>query len=212
MKRKRLYISLGFIFAFIVWTVLVKTVDVAEIGVNNTEVGFSQLNGWFKSLIGENYALYVITDWLGFVPIFFGFAFVILGCTQWIKRKSIAKVDRSLLTLGAFYIALITAYVLFETILINYRPVLIEGRMESSYPSSTTLLVLCVMPTAITQLRERIRNKILKNSVTVIIGIFTVFMLVGRLLSGVHWLSDIVGGVLLSVGLDGVYLTLCKSK
>ena len=84
--------------------------------------------------------------------------------------------------------------------------------MESSYPSSTTLLVLCVMPTAIAQLRERIRNKILKNSVTVIIAIFTVFMLVGRLLSGVHWLSDIVGGVLLSVGLDGVYLTLCKSK
>ena len=212
MKRKRLYISLGFVFAFVVWTVLVKTVDVAEIGVNNTEVGFSQLNGWFKSLIGENYALYVITDWLGVVPIFFGFAFAILGCTQWIKRKSIAKVDRSLLTLGAFYIAVITAYVLFETILINYRPVLIEGRMESSYPSSTTLLVLCVMPIAITQLRERIRNKILKNSVTVIIAIFTVFMLVGRLLSGVHWLSDIVGGVLLSVGLDGVYLTLCKSK
>ena len=212
MKRKRLYISLGFVFAFVVWTVLVKTVDVAEIGVNNTEVGFSQLNGWFKSLIGENYALYVITDWLGFVPIFFGFAFAILGCAQWIKRKSIAKVDRSLLTLGAFYIAVITVYVLFETILINYRPVLIEGRMESSYPSSTTLLVLCVMPTAIAQLRERIRNKILKNSVTVIIAIFTVFMLVGRLLSGVHWLSDIVGGVLLSVGLDGVYLTLCKSK
>ena len=119
MKRKRLYISLGFVFAFVVWTVLVKTVDVAEIGVNNTEVGFSQLNGWFKSLIGENYALYVITDWLGFVPIFFGFAFAILGCAQWIKRKSIAKVDRSLLTLGAFYIAVITAYVLFETILIN---------------------------------------------------------------------------------------------
>ncbi|MBE5733209.1 MAG: phosphatase PAP2 family protein [Clostridiales bacterium] len=213
MKRiAKLFISLGFVIAFIVWTVLVKNVDVASIGANQTNVGFAGLNGWIKSIISENYALYLITDWLGIVPILFAFAFMVLGLAQWLKRKSIVKVDRSLLALGVFYVVVISVYVLFETILINYRPILIEGRLESSYPSSTTLLVLCIMPTAIVQLRERIRNKILRDGLTVIIAIFTIFMVVGRLLSGVHWISDIVGGVLLSIGLDCAYLYFCKSN
>jgi len=151
-----------------------------------------------------------MTDWLGLVPIFVCMGFAILGLTQWIKRKSIRKVDRDILALGGFYILTIAAYLLFENVVINYRPVLINGYLEASYPSSTTLLVMCVMPTAVMQLRCRIKNKTLRCCVTAIICTFIAFMLIGRLVSGVHWFTDIVGGVLLSTGLVTLYCAVNK--
>ena len=146
------------------------------------------------------------------VPVAFGFGFALLGLAQWIKRKSILKVDRSILILGAFYIVTLTAYVFFESYVINYRPVLIAGYLEASYPSSTTLLVLCVMPTAMMQLRGRIRNHALRKAVTIAISFFIVFMVAGRLVSGVHWLTDIIGGILLSAGLVMIYDSLIGGK
>ena len=93
---------------------------------------------------------------------------------------------------------------------INYRPVLIEGYLEASYPSSTTLLVLCMMPTAKMQLDGRIKNPAVRKIVGLAIVVFTVFMVVGRLVSGVHWITDIAGGVLLSAGLVMLYRWACE--
>ena len=146
-----------------------------------------------------------MTDWLGLVPIFVCMGFGILGLAQWIKRKSICKVDHDILVLGGFYIITIAAYLLFESVVINYRPVLINGYLEGSYPSSTTMLVMCVMPTAIMQLGSRIKNNVLRNIVAVTIIAFIAFMVIGRLISGVHWFTDIVGGALLSAGLVMMY-------
>jgi undecaprenyl-diphosphatase len=114
-------------------------------------------------------------------------------------------VDRSLLALGCFYVAVLGVYLLFEKLEVNYRPVLIDGCLEASYPSSTTLLTLCVMPTAATQLWGRIKRKTLRCCVVCAILGFTFFMVVARLVSGVHWLTDILGGVLLSGGLVAGY-------
>ena len=155
MKRK-LGIALGFLAAFILWTLAVSCLDVQAIGPRDSAVGFATINGWFHSLTGVDLTLYTITDWLGLVPVAVGFGFAILGLAQWIKRKSICKVDRSILVLGGFYILVMAAYILFETVVINYRPVLINGYLEASYPSSTTMLVMCVMPTAVMQLLGRI--------------------------------------------------------
>ena len=187
------------------WTISLGTFDVQEIGPNNTEVGLGSVNGFVHNLTGVNMTLYNITDWLGLVPVAFGFGFAVLGLVQWIKRKSFVKVDFSLLVLGGFYIVLLGVYLLFEEIVINYRPVLIEGFLEVSYPSSTTLLVMTVMPTALTQMKNRIKNKNIRAGVCILIAAFTVFMVVGRLLCGVHWLTDIIGGALLSAGLVKLY-------
>ena len=138
--------------------------------------------------------------------------FGILGLGQWIKRKSICKVDYSILVLGGFYIVTIATYLFFESVVINYRPVLISGYMETSYPSSTTLLVMCVMPTAVMQFNSRIRNRVLRNIVSHTIIAFNAFMVIARLLSGVHWLSDIVGGALLSTGLVLMYRAIIGLK
>ena len=97
------------------------------------------------------------------------------------------------------------AYVFFEIVAVNYRPVLIEGVLEVSYPSSTTMLVMCVMLSAMIELRDRIRNKTVRCSITAAILGFTMFMVIARLLSGVHWITDIIGGALLSTGLVWIY-------
>ncbi len=207
MKRNKtiLIASVALICAFILWTILICCVDVSPIGPNNSHVGFATLNSFIHTLTGVNMTLYVITDWLGLVPIFTALCFAVLGLVQLIKRKSILKVDRSIIALGVFYIAVIAVYFLFEYVVINYRPVLINGYLEASYPSSTTMLTITVMITAIIQLRSRINAKTLKNVITLIISLFTAFMVIGRILSGVHWITDIIGGILISIGLICVY-------
>lgn len=204
-KHRKLYLPLFLLGTFVLWTFLVRFVDVRAIGPEGSLVGFAALNGWFHSLTGVHMTLYTVTDWLGLVPLAFILGFGLLGLVQWIRRKQFFKVDRSILVLGLYYIVVMAAYILFEYLVINYRPVLISGILEASYPSSTTLLVLTVMPTAMLQLKERIQNRAFRNCVLVLIAAFTAFMVIGRLLSGVHWLTDILGGILLSAGLLGLY-------
>ena len=205
MKKKYLYISIFSLSAFVLWTLLLCFVDVKAIGPEGSLVGFSALNGYVHEKIGVNMYLYNITDWLGLVPIGVAFGFAILGLIQLIKRKSLLRVDRSILALGVFYIIVIAVYLFFEIVVINYRPVLIEGCLEASYPSSTTMLVTCVMPSAAMQAKERIKNKALRQGVIIVIIAFIAFMVVGRLLSGVHWITDIIGGALFSLGVVMAY-------
>lgn len=200
------------ILSFILWTVLISFIDVKPIGPQESCVGFAILNGFFHNLTGVNMTLYTITDWLGLVPVFVALMFAFLGLAQWIKRKNILKVDYSILTLGGFYLLVIALYILFENVVINYRPTLINGYLEVSYPSSTTLLVLTVMPTAIMQIKTRIKNKICRKTLCVSIALFIGFMVIGRLVSGVHWVTDIIGGALLSAGLVTLYYSVVNIK
>ena len=201
MKKRNISIALGFLAAFLLWTVAVSRIDVQPIGPQGSVVGFATLNGLVHSFTGVHMLLYTITDWLSLVPVAFGLGFALTGLWQWIKRKSILKVDCGILLLGVFYAVVLAVYLLFEKVVINYRPVLIEGVLEASYPSSTTVLVLCIMPTAVMQLRSHAQKK----GITMAIAAFTAFMVVGRFLSGVHWVTDIIGGILLSTGLVLLY-------
>ena len=193
------------ILAFVLWTLLIQTVDVQRVGVKGTNVGFAAANTWFHRLTGVHMGLYTVTDWLGLVPIAVCMGFGILGLTQWIRRKSIAKVDRDILLLGGYYILVILGYLIFEMIPINYRPILINGAMEASYPSSTTLLVLSVMPTLMFQVSRRTKEQTVRRITAAFVVLFSAFMVTGRLVAGVHWLTDIVGSVLLSAGLYSLY-------
>ncbi|MBQ2274802.1 MAG: phosphatase PAP2 family protein [Acutalibacteraceae bacterium] len=213
MKTKRNFsMAVCLILSFILWTVLISFIDVKPIGPQESCVGFAILNGFFHNLTGVNMTLYTITDWLGLVPVFVALMFAFLGLAQWIKRKNILKVDYSILTLGGFYLLVIALYILFENVVINYRPTLINGYLEVSYPSSTTLLVLTVMPTAIMQIKTRIKNKICRKTLCVSIALFIGFMVIGRLVSGVHWVTDIIGGALLSAGLVTLYYSVVNIK
>ena len=215
MKKETIKIfaaAVLFLVLFIIWTVLVSTIDVKPIGPQGSSDGFATLNGCFHEFTGLYMNLYIITDWLSLIPVCFIIGFGSLGLMQLIKRKNILKVDFDILILGAFYVIVMAIYLLFESLVINFRPVLINGIMEASYPSSTTLLVLCVMPTAMIQLNNRIKNTKFKKCAELLIIAFIVFMVTARLLSGVHWLSDIIGGIFLSAGLVSMYYLLYKIK
>ncbi len=201
----RFTVALCLLLTFAVWTAAVCFADKQAIGPNESIVGLATMNQFIHQLTGVHMWLYVITDWLGLIPFGAAAGFGILGLVQWIQRKNLLKVDYSILVLGGFYMVVIAFYFLFEIVVVNHRPILIEGILEASYPSSTTMLALCVMSTAIMQLSERIKNLVFKRCVIATITAFTLFMVIGRLISGVHWFSDIVGGTLLSAGLVMLY-------
>lgn len=203
--KKRLRTGIGLLVLFALWTVLIRCVDVQAVGPKGTEVGLAAWNVWVHHLTGVHMTLYTVTDWLGLVPILICGCFGILGLCQWIRRKRLLQVDRDILLLGVYYLLVISAYLLFEMVPINYRPILIDGYLEASYPSSTTLLVLSVMPTLKFQTDRRCEKQKLRYLVTAFTVLFSVFMVVGRLISGVHWATDIIGSVILSAGLFMLY-------
>ncbi len=207
-KKGRKNVRRGLLFEalFVLWTVLIQTVAVKPLGQNGTNIGFATVNVWFHSMSGVHMWIYNVTDWLGLVPIAVCISFGILGFIQLVRRRSLLSVDKDIIILGIYYVIVIMAYLLFEVIPINYRPILINGFMEVSYPSSTTLLVMSVMPTLVWQIDRRVKKDCIKKAVRISSIVFTVFMVMGRLLAGVHWLTDIIGSVLLSVGLFLLYV------
>ena len=196
----KLAVAAGFLVAFVVWTILVSLVDVQAIGPEGSEVGFATLNGWFHRTTGVHMFLYTSTDLFSVLPLAIIAGFGILGLTQLIRRKSLLKVDRDILALGGFYIVVLAVFLLFEVLDVNYRPILIEGVLEASYPSSTTMLSLCVMSTAAMQFHARIQNRPLRICAVALSIAILLFLAVGRVFSGVHWLTDIIGGALFSAG------------
>lgn len=204
-SKRELMSGLVLLADFIVWTILIQYIDVQRVGPKETEVGLATLNVWFHQMTGVHMLIYTITDWLGLVPVIICMCFGVLGFVQLVKRKSLLKVDPDIILLGAYYVMVILGYLLFEMVPINYRPVLIDGNLEASYPSSTTLLVLSVMPTLKFQVDRRVASAILRKATTAFVTAFSAFMVIGRLISGVHWATDIIGSVFLSSGLFMVY-------
>ncbi len=206
MKCKRLLLAgTGLLLLFVFWTVLIQCVDIQVVGPKDTKVGFASLNVRFHHLTGVHKNLYTVTDWLGLVPILICGCFGLIGLGQWIRRKKMLRVDSDILLLGIYYLLVISGYLLFEMVPINYRPILIDGYLEASYPSSTTLLVLSVMPTLKFQTDRRCGKRALRHAATAFTVVFSLFMVIGRLIAGVHWATDIIGSVFLSAGLFLLY-------
>ena len=204
-KKKHLWTGIWFLLAFLLWTALIRSVDIQAAGPNGTKVGFAAFNLWFHHLTGVHMTIYTITDWLGLVPIAVCLGFGVVGVSQLIRRRSLFRVDPDIILLGLYYILVIFGYLVFEMIPINYRPILIGGALEASYPSSTTLLVLSVMPTLMFLIDRRTDKPLVRNVTGLFVIAFSAFMVIGRLIAGVHWATDIIGAVFLSTGLFLLY-------
>ena len=204
-SRRDLVTETALLAAFVLWTALVQLEDVQPAGQNGTCVGLAAFNVWFHGLTGVHMVLYAITDWLGLVPAAVCLGFGVMGATQLVRRRSLSAVDPDLLLLGVYYVLIAATYLVFEAFPINYRPIPIDGVMEASYPSSTTLLVLGVMPTLAYQIVRRSKSIQAKVAVVSFVAAFSALMVAGRLVSGVHWATDIVGSILLAAGLFAMY-------
>lgn len=206
-KRTKHAILTGLLFSlFLFFTILVTTFDVKPIGPEQSAVGFAAINQFVFHLLGVHLIWYDITDWLGAISILFAFGFAVVGLYQLIQRKSIRKVDRQILVLGGFYLLVIAFYLFFELVIINYRPVILGNRLEASYPSSHTMMVTCIMTAAAMQFRSHFPDKKkLCFRMDFLAFFFISVTVVGRLVSGVHWFTDIAGGLLLSAALISLY-------
>jgi Membrane-associated phospholipid phosphatase len=214
MKTFRPFVpGLLFLAAFLVLTVLICYVDVQPSGSAYTDLGLATINTNVRDAIGESKTMFTLTEILGYltwgVVAFFG----LLGLSQLVHRQSLLKVDRDIILLGFGYVIMLACYVLFDRIPINYRPYC-SWRVElvSSYPSSHTLMIVFVMATAVMQILRRMRAGLARNLLIALCIITATVVTVGRLLSGVHWLTDILGGLLLGAALAALYGGLIKQK
>ena len=208
MKRKKYALTAGISgLLFAVLIVLVRFVDVQAIGPEGTRIGLSHLNRLVFEKLGVHMLWYEITDWLGIAAIFTAFLFALAGLVQWISRKSLLKVDKEILALGGLYLIAIGLYVLFELVIVNYRPILMPGgtHPEASFPSSHTMLVCVIMGSAMLLLCKYVKSDVLSTVLRVICAALIAITVIGRLISGVHWFTDILGGILISVMLLNLY-------
>ena len=208
MKKKRIIRAL-LVFAAGMFLSSARSIDVAPIGPNGTDVGFSTLNKAVFDAVGVHWGWYALTQALGYLALGVAGAFALFGLWQLLRRRSLRQVDRNLLWLGGLYLSVIALYVIFELVPVNYRPILMPGKTEPepSFPSSHTLLICTVMLSAAHQLKYYVRKGSLRRTLQGVCCGLAVLTVCGRLLSGVHWFTDILGGLLYSAALLYLFVT-----
>ena len=199
--------GIGFMSAAMLFTVMVAGIDVRAIGPKDSSVGLAGLNSAFADAFGTNRVLYGFSEFGGYIAILTALAFAGVGVYQLIKRKKIFKVDYCILSMGVLYIAVGIIYVVFDKFVINYRPVLeVDGTLESSFPSSHTLLAVCIFIPAIFALGRVMKDKKTAFVLSIVLAFLTVLVVLCRLFSGVHWLTDMIGGGFYSLALIFFYM------
>lgn len=213
-KNIKLIAGAGSMVLFLIHILLLKNVDVAAVGPQGTSVGLSSLNKAFNEFTGLNMFWYYLTQVMGFVAIAIVILFAVIGVLQLIKRRDIRKVDQCIISAGILYAVMFIFYVIFEKIEINYRPVIMPGDTapEASFPSSHTMLFCVVIGSVIALLPQYIDDKHNGKIIRAVCSVLMALAVVGRLLSGVHWLTDIVGGILLSLSLLMIFLAFMKPR
>lgn len=190
--------SLVFLSLFILLIILLKTIDVGFIDSTNLTIGFSSLNKSIFESLGQNNFWYVFTNILGYFSILIAFCFFIFGLCQLIKRRSLKNIDKDIFAIGIIFVALALLYIIFEFVIINFRPIEIDGKFEASFPSSHTMLNLTIFGVAIIYLNKNLKTSWLKFFLIGILSFLMILATIGRLLSGVHWFTDIIGAILIS--------------
>ena len=208
LNWKNITIILGILS--ILYIVLLKTIDVRPIGPYHTKVGFATINNFVHVYLPKNTPWYKITKYLGYLTFLIVVYYAWVGLSQLIKYKSIKKVDKKIILLGLFYILVGIVYVFFEKVIINYRPILMNKELEASFPSSHTMLALCVCGSSLIMSKYRIKDKKKKSILDMITWSLMIVLVVGRVLSGVHWLTDIIGSVIISAFLLSLLITYLK--
>ena len=205
-KRNLLFAAVSGLSAALL-IILVRFVDVRPIGPEGTSIGLSHLNQSVFDRFGVNMLWYEITDWLGVAAVLTAFLFALTGMVQLIKRRSLLKVDRAILALGGLYIIVAGLYILFEVLIVNYRPIIMPGGTgpEASFPSSHTMLVCVIMGSAMMLIDGYIGVKTLQSLLRIICAVIIGVTVIGRSIAGVHWFTDILGGILISASLLALF-------
>lgn len=196
--------------AFSVWTVLIKTVDVRAVGADGVVVGLAGLNDWWWGLCGTKAVAKLLSDLVGYLVLV-----LLVGLAVWqvvvaIRGRSL-RLARHWWVLDGVIVALLVCYLVFELVVVNGRPLLVDGALKASYPSTHTLLFAVVLPLVAATVWREINNRPLRFTVAAVCGVLLVAGVILRAIAGVHWLSDIIGGLFLAATLVFTYLALTIS-
>lgn len=204
MKNSTRFVTAGvFFLLFLALLFGVKFVDVKTIGPADTQIGFASLNGAVHDFFSINMTLKTVTDCLGYGALSLVAVFAVLGVVRLVSEKSFKKVEPQLYCLAGLYVALGAVYVFFEKVIINYRPVLLKGDVtpEASFPSSHTMLGITIFGSTAIMLGWYIKKDSLRKTLQLVLVLLSAGTAIGRLMSGVHWFTDIAAGVCISLSL-----------
>lgn len=208
MAEQKMRMGWILLIAFLVLLLLVLKIDVRPIGPENSEVGFAFLNGPVHDLLGFKKIPYTISKLSGALTLLAAAGFAVLGVLQLVQRRSLFEVDRDILLLGAFYVLTLILYIFFDKVPINYRPIILDEGLEPSFPSTHSMLALVICGTGMMQVDRRLKGSPYKGIAIDVLGILMIITVLCRLLSGVHWFTDILAGVLLGASLVCFYAAL----
>ena len=205
-KKKNPYrFGIFMLILFVLFTLAVKFIDVDHIGAKNSEIGFSTINSFFRDKLGYNALCYGISKYFGYLVLLTACMFALMGFIQLLRRRSIAKLDKNFISLAIFYAAVAFVYVFFELFVINYRPVILDEGLEPSYPSSHTILAICIMGSAIVQFKRLFKDRKQCKTANLTAMMICFIVVIFRFMSGVHWFTDIIGGIIISIGMVSIY-------
>lgn len=190
---------------FALLAALLLTVDRAPIAGDGSLVGLASLNASAHSLLRESHLAETLSNVLLVVPLASMLALAVMGIRQIVVRRSLAGVSRDLWFLLGLYVVMLVLYVLFNHVSINNRPLLQDGVCEPSFPSSHTLLAVTTLGAAMVQAGQRMRKGGARTTVVAVCAVAMAALVIARALSGVHWATDILGGILLGAALVAFY-------
>ena len=212
MKKKYwLTIILGVMAVLL--TVSLLFIDRKAVGPNGSEVGFATLNSSVFEKVGTSKTWDKVTDITIAAVLASGVVFAIYGLIQWVKRKKFSKIDWEIRMLGVVYAVMAVLYVLFEKLLVvNYRPVLEDGALEASFPSTHTMIAVTVGLTVALTLGKYVKSKVTSRILTGVLVVLVVVIAAGRILAGMHWTTDVLGGLLYGATLVSLYANLKRRE
>ena len=200
-KSTALFASIILLISSVVFTAAVSFLDVRQNPDGGQNIGLSTVNLAFHNAFPYNGLLYNISEYAGYVPVLFALFFAIMGAVQAFKHKSLKKVDNAFYFLAVYYVAVGFVYLIFEKFCVNVRPIMLDGEWEASYPSSHTLFAITLSASTILVNNIFYAKSKWHKVLNILAIIFMISVPIMRLFSGVHWLSDIVGGVVISATL-----------
>lgn len=208
-KIINLYSILGVSF-FALFLILfgLLSFDKGKVGIS--EVGLSKLNNIVKYNYNEGWQIFA--DIFLYLGIALAAILAIVGFVQLIKRKSLFKVDRYIVICGIFLILAIFLWVMFDkVIIVNYRPIY-HYDLEPSFPSTHTFLVIFIYLSAHNIACMLTDNKKIKYGTLVAAILISFLVSLSRVLSGMHYITDVLAGIFLGLSLYFLCFGLIKSS
>ena len=142
-------------------------------------------------------------------------AFAVLGLVQWIKRKSLKKVDKQLRWFPLPLALMAATYVVFDKFLpkfFDFMPTRPNGSGEPSFPSTHVMIVATIFFITTIILPKYIKNKVVRIILELLMVIGLALTCTGRVMANMHTPIDVLGGIAFAFIFAEIYFQIIKPR